>query len=75
MIHGNTLHSPTYFQAVVLKGAAEVGNCLFLERQKKMFYTIALRCTVHVIKASADYSDLIRRAEACCVASVMVVFL
>ena len=28
MIHGNTLHSPTHFQAVVFKGAAEVGSCL-----------------------------------------------
>jgi hypothetical protein len=60
MIHGNALHSPTYFQAVVLKGAVEVGSYLFVEIQKNVFYTIASRCTVHVIKAPTNYSDVIR---------------
>ena len=60
MIHGNNLHSPTHFQAVVLKGAVKVASYLFMERQKKkVFYAIASRSTVHVIKAPTDYSDLL----------------
>ena len=76
IVHGNTLHSPTHFQAVMLKGAAEVGRYLFIERPPppKKNYTIASRCTVHVIKTTTDYSDLIRGAEACFLTPVMVVF-
>jgi hypothetical protein len=42
--------------------------------KKYVFYTIASRCTVHVIKAPTNYSDVIRAAEACCVVFVVAVF-
>ena len=56
MIHGNILHSATHFQAMVLKGAAEVGSYLCMKKKN----SIASWCTVHVIKAPTDYRDVIR---------------
>jgi len=43
-IHGNTLHSATHFQAVVLKGAAEVGSYLRMgEKKEKKKKTLSRR--------------------------------
>jgi hypothetical protein len=53
IVHGNTLHSPTHFQAVMFEGASEVGRYLFMERQKKSI--LHYRVAVHSSRDKGAY--------------------